>query len=197
MNVALMPVLLVMLYSLTSGSVESAADFTVFLRELNLINLGLFLFNVLPIYPLDGGKILRALLWYVMGRAWSLMATVIVGFVGVASVGLFALRIQSPWLGILAVFAGMQCASGYKQAQALRQWANAPRRENVACPSCKANPPLGAFWVCGSCKTGFDTFEVHATCPKCRVVFPKTACPECGALHAYADWASELAAAGR
>ena len=48
------------------------------------INLGLLVFNMLPIYPLDGGQILRSLLWFAMGRARSLMAATIVGFIGVA-----------------------------------------------------------------------------------------------------------------
>jgi hypothetical protein len=131
---------------------------------------------VLPIYPLDGGKILRSLLWYVVGRARSLMASVIVGFVGVAAIGVLAFSIQSAWLGILTVFAGMQCFTGFKLAQTLKRLEDTPRREDVACPSCGANPPRGAFWSCGMCKSAFDTFEVNAKCPKCYTTFPKTTC---------------------
>jgi Zn-dependent protease len=51
------------------------------LRAILFMNLGLLIFNLLPIYPLDGGQILRSLLWFVTGRARSLKAVTIMGFV--------------------------------------------------------------------------------------------------------------------
>lgn len=186
-NLALMP-LLGLAFLALPVSRSSASDLTKFVLNLNLINAGLFIFNVLPVYPLDGGKILRSLLWYVMGRARSLMASVIVGFVGVAGLGLFALSTQNGWLGIITLFAAMQCFNGFKLAQALKRLEDTPRREAVACPSCKAHPPKGTFWSCGVCKSAFDTFEVNARCPKCSTTFPKTTCTECGAQSAFTDW---------
>src|SRR5207245_11150655 len=55
-------------------------------RAIWYINLGLLTFNLLPIYPLDGGHILRSLLWFVLGRARSLMVAVSIVFIGVAVV---------------------------------------------------------------------------------------------------------------
>ena len=187
-NLALMPVLGLAFLALRSVSGSSTSDLTAFVSSLNVINIALFLFNVLPIYPLDGGKILRSLLWYIVGRARSLMASVIVGFIGVAGLGLLAFSIQSGWLGVLTLFAALQCFNGFKLAQALKRLEDTPRREEAACPSCRAHPPLGAFWSCGVCKSAFDTFAVNAKCPKCYTTFPKTTCTECGVQSAFSDW---------
>jgi Zn-dependent protease len=188
-NLALAPVLGVLLFFYYSpGSDLPASNLTVFVRELNVLNLVLFFFNMLPLYPLDGGKILRALLWFVVGRARSLMATVIIGFIGVAGLGVLALQIQSMWLGLIAVFAAMQCITGYKQSQALKRLEELPRRPEGVCPACKMNPPIGAFWKCSACQTAFDTFATGATCPKCARLFPTTTCLDCGAQNPLAAW---------
>src|ERR1043166_758381 len=54
-----------------------------FVFSLSFINGFLLFFNLLPIYPLDGGQILRGLLWFLFGRANSLTIASIIGFVGV------------------------------------------------------------------------------------------------------------------
>jgi Zn-dependent protease len=187
-NVALMPVLGLAWLVLRSASGSSNPDLSNFVGNLNFINIGLFVFNVLPIYPLDGGRILHSLLWYFLGRARSLMASVIVGFAGIAGLGLLAFAIRSPWMGIIAAFAGLQCFNGYKVARALMRIETVPRREEVSCPVCSANPPRGIFWSCGVCKSTFDTFEVNGQCPRCFTTFPRTTCADCGAQSAFSDW---------
>jgi len=74
------------------GWPSSAPDVYGLLHAVWVINLALLIFNVLPVYPLDGGQILRALLWFVLGRARSLMVAVVIGFVGVAGLVALALR---------------------------------------------------------------------------------------------------------
>ena len=83
------------------------------------INGAILIFNLLPIYPLDGGQILRSLLWFPLGRIRSLQIASGIGFVGSAAVGVIAIWLQSIWIGILAFFLISQAMAGWRQAQEL------------------------------------------------------------------------------
>ena len=58
---------------------ETKANVQTLVQGIWAINLVLLIFNLLPIYPLDGGQILRSLLWFVIGPARSLMVVAIIG----------------------------------------------------------------------------------------------------------------------
>jgi hypothetical protein len=158
------------------------------LRSVLGIDIILQVFNMLPIYPLDGGQIVRSLLWFVMGRARSLMVATLIGFVGVAGLIVLAVRIHSIWFGAISAFILLNCWGGLRQSVALLRLAKLPRREGFACPWCKAAPPIGNLWTCGQCKTMFDIFEAGAVCPYCAARFSATRCLDCGRLHPMSDW---------
>lgn len=188
-NVVLIAVLFALgVVNVVSGGARIMPDAHRFLMALLTINVLLLVFNLLPIYPLDGGQILRALLWYPLGRIRSLMVATIIGLVGGVGLILLAAVMQSVWIVILAVFMLLSCGQGLKQALALSRAAKAPRRAGFACPACKAAPPAGNFWVCGKCRKPFDTFETQASCPNCGSRFSTTLCVLCGALRPMTEW---------
>lgn len=87
------------------------------------INLFLFIFNMLPVFPLDGGQLFRAILWPFVGLQRASVVAATVGLVGCG--GLMLLGIQSMRDGgggmmqiMIALFAGMVC---WQHLQAARQ----------------------------------------------------------------------------
>ena len=83
------------------------------------MNLGLLIFNLLPIYPLDGGQILRSLLWFAFGRARSLTVVAMLGTVGAAGLIAIAFWLHSFWIGVISLYIVMNCWNGLLHAQIL------------------------------------------------------------------------------
>jgi Zn-dependent protease len=190
-NVALVPVLIgVVLLAGQLGWEENHPDAYMLLANIRNINIIILIFNMLPVFPLDGGQILRSLLWFPFGRANSLMAASVIGLLGVAALGVIAIFIGSIWFGIMAAFIAMNCWAGLKQAQALMKIAKIPRREGFACPSCKSAPPLGNLWRCGQCGNAFDIFANNAACPNCGAQYNLVQCLDCGTRNAMNEWNS-------
>ena len=73
-NVVLLPILIAaVVMGRSLGWAQAIPDIYQLLRAVLWIDVSLLVFNMLPIYPLDGGQILRSLLWFGLGRARSLM----------------------------------------------------------------------------------------------------------------------------
>jgi Zn-dependent protease len=173
---------------------ESNPDAYMLIRTVLWIDIGLFLFNMLPVYPLDGGKILRSLLWFPLGRAKSLLVSVIVGIVGlVVLLGLAVVSMQT-WMMLMAAYLLFSCWGGLQQARVLLKREKMPRRQGFACPSCKTPPPLGALWQCGKCQQTFDTFQNRGTCPNCAAQYPTTMCGDCRRQYPMQEWEVPAAA---
>jgi len=70
----------------------------------------LLLFNLLPIFPFDGGRILQAYLWPRKGYVHSMEIATATGMIGAIGLGLFGLFIeQSVLLILIAVMGYMTC----------------------------------------------------------------------------------------
>ena len=170
------------------GVPQVSPDLFELLWAVTVINIVLLTFNLLPVYPLDGGQIFRALLWFVFGRAWSLLVATVIGFVGVAGLFLLAAWSQSWWIGLMAVFILLNCWRGLQNAVRLTRVARAPRRAGFACPACGTAPPAGPLWVCGHCHNPFDMYESRGVCPDCGAEFATTRCLHCGKGTRFEAW---------
>jgi Zn-dependent protease len=193
-NVALLPVFSAFLW--IANSANWNGDLYQYVQAIWYINAGLLVFNMMPVYPLDGGQIFRSLLWFILGRARSLMVASIIGFIGIAgfvvlAVLLFFISPQNGiWLGLLCVSIFFNCFQGFVHARALLRIAKAPRRDGYSCPNCKAAPPMGDFWQCGKCRKKFDPFTSPVACPHCHSPYTRMACLDCGTGSSPGDWLS-------
>lgn len=190
-NVALAPIFFgLLLLAKSAGWAYALPDAYRLIRAVLSIDIGLFVFNMLPIYPLDGGQIFRSLLWFVLGRARSLLVATILGFVGVVAFIGLAIWIRDIWFAAIAVFMLLNCWSGLQQARALLKIAKLPRRDGFACPRCHSAPPLGTFWKCRQCGQSFDTFQTGASCPNCNARYDMTTCLDCSESRPMIEWAT-------
>jgi Zn-dependent protease len=107
--------------NLAGVELDLSANLKHFCREVTVINLVLLGFNLLPIYPLDGGQILRSLLWFVIGRARSVLVVSVIGSLGGLGVILLAWEWKSIWTGVLAFFMLSRSVQGFRGARMMGQ----------------------------------------------------------------------------
>jgi Zn-dependent protease len=119
-NLVMVPVLEVLfLVARQSALMYQMPDTLHLLNYIRWINAALLVFNLLPVYPLDGGQILRALLWFPLGQTQSLRIATFIGLLGGAALGLYAFWSGSIWIGIMAFFLLSQAWAGWQHAGAL------------------------------------------------------------------------------
>jgi len=72
-------------------------------------NLVLLLFNLLPAFPFDGGRILQAVLWTRVGYAPAMRIAVRIGYVAAIALAVAGFALQELMLVAVAIFAGISC----------------------------------------------------------------------------------------
>ncbi len=95
--------------------VESWLLMTLFFA--NTVSVVLLLLNLLPIFPLDGGRILQAVLWPKLGYARSMRIAVRAGYVGAIALAITGVVTTSFMLVFIALFGGITCWITHKQLE--------------------------------------------------------------------------------
>ncbi len=199
--VLILPTALGWYLAVQQGWKDSFPDGYLFLTNLTIVNIALLVFNLLPIYPLDGGQIVFSLLWYAVGRWQSLAVVSLFGLIlgGVGCVFCFVLfliidpgaKVLMLVLGFISLFVAFRSLASFQQARAFLALEALPRHVEVACPSCQVGPPKGPYWLCEHCQTRFDLFEQQGNCPACGAWYHQPACPHCQVRNPISRWANQ------
>lgn len=81
----------------------------------NYLSLILLLFNLLPIFPLDGGRLLQTALWPRFGYVRSMRFAIRTGFIGAICLGVFGAVAERYMLVGIAVFGVLTCWITHRQ----------------------------------------------------------------------------------
>ena len=112
------------------------------LEYLALINLWLAFFNLLPGFPLDGGRVLRAIIWAVtkdllkatkwasrMGQTFGAM------FIAIAVLGVLQGTFDFVWFAVMGWFLSALSASAYQQQLTRAALAEVPLKQIMSSPA--------------------------------------------------------------
>jgi Zn-dependent protease len=116
---------------------------TVAIEYLAIINLALAAFNMLPGYPLDGGRVLHSLLWWVTkdslkATKWASRAGQVIGMllIGIAVLGVLRGSFDLVWFAVMGWFISTLAAGAYQQ-QLLRS-----RLAEIPVSAAMSTPPI-------------------------------------------------------
>lgn len=91
------------------GFPEGLSDFQFLVLLLFAVNMALFLFNLYPMYPMDGGRMVHCALWHYRGYQRATLTASTVGMVAAVPLGLYGLASQQYLLLVIAFLGYLTC----------------------------------------------------------------------------------------
>lgn len=116
-NLILVPVSVLAIWAVGLPEVHASKDALEFVSSVAIMNLILLVFNLLPIYPLDGGQIAQAILWFFIGFSKALRIVAVVGVIAAIALAVMFILSGNSFGTLLAVFIGWQSFRGFQLAR--------------------------------------------------------------------------------
>lgn len=111
---------------LNSFGFDDPAEFT---RYIVWMNLALFLFNLMPAFPMDGGRVLRSLLAAKMGKVKATMIAMRIGRIVAIGFVIFGIFNAQLILSLIGLFIFMMAGQEFDQTRVLEVLANTKVRD--------------------------------------------------------------------
>jgi hypothetical protein len=86
------------------------------------VSYAILVFNLLPIFPLDGGQMLQSLLWAKIGYYRATMFASITGMIGAGVFAMYGLATRSLFVIFLAIWGFQFCLYKYRELKANGPW---------------------------------------------------------------------------
>lgn len=166
-------------------------NISLLLRAIVAANLGILLFNLAPIWPLDGGRIFHAVLSR-YGPARSRLASGILGAVcAAAGIVLFSLGHNVIAVTLLSSLLLVSVMSAHWASTMLRSERAYGFHELAVCPHCHSRALRCPTGRCRQCGEYGDLFLTEGRCWNCGSAEDHVSCSYCGESSSIADWRAE------
>jgi len=83
---------------------------------LMMVNFSLAVFNLLPVFPMDGGGMLYSVLRMFLSKAKAIRITSVVGMIGSLAFMVLAFKFKAVMLGVIAIMTFMSCLAAPKHS---------------------------------------------------------------------------------
>lgn len=189
-NAMLVPVTYLVWYGF---GYRAGSDLHNFFWRISGDNLLLLLFNLLPIWPLDGGRFLESVLRGRYGMARSQLICGVIGLIFTSGVSAWFLRdrnfIGAGLCTILICSSIMPLQISLAISATIKE---SGFHEFAICPHCRNRAIDGPLTTCGECFSHCHPFTHGGVCWNCKSSLDAMPCHHCGEFSEVAAWLGKV-----